>query len=262
MLSVTLFNTHFVLNAMDSSGFYKVAANHIYESMVDIGIPSGLDSSVFTDIVSSNDIQEQMQTTLQNTGDAKQAEFKSKLKKRIEDYAKSMNMSLDDQTQTEIDGLITDCFNEYRAQLQLKFMELYARNCPTFNQYALGSAAVLLVALITLVALLKRISFWPHRFWGHLSQAYIACGLAMLPFVLMYIFRPYTRLQLYPEHFYQFIIKAIDHYLLWESLLTAILFLIAAWMGWVYHKKRQHQIALSRQKKNESLLLEEDEETE
>lgn len=189
-LEMTLLNSSFVLDNMNSSHYFSEKRDEITRQLVDLGYASGLEESFFDgfldEIMLNNNTQEYLENYYSGNGTRiDTTEFEQRFNAALDSYIEEKNIKKVDASSREY--LVDQAARIYRTSLEIPLfsrLSAYFLTMKNAMPYVIVGLAVL-GAVICLVIIFT--NYWKHRAVRYISFATLGAFLSIgiIPAVIL-----------------------------------------------------------------------------
>lgn len=173
LLEFTIFNKDFVMEEMNSSGYFAKKNTEIKRGLTDLGYASGLNEDFFNDLFDESLLRDDTIVYLNNfysgNGSVISTDnFKEIFEKALDEYIEKNNFSSESVDKKSLEYLINNASKIYKDSLELPLLNSIAG-------YFLGLKKVLpvIIGVLSILTILVGIIFVFSNRWKHRAARYM-----------------------------------------------------------------------------------------
>ncbi len=233
VVELTVFSKDYMLDRMDSSGYYSMVKYELQNRLKNLGDASGFEASFAQNFVDSYDVKKAVQNYIQSfyAGDStlvETTEFKQQLYAAVQNYAAEKNITLTDEINDHVAYFINEAANIYVDQIAIPFFSVIGVHIVN----AQNSVNILLISLGVLVLIIAAVIFFTNEF-KHRRYRYLCYGLlggalttAVLPTVVL-LSDKITRINIATRSLYNLIVSYFNNIFYAFYIPTAVMAALA-----------------------------------
>lgn len=177
VLMFTVFSKDYMINKMESQGYYNMVKYELQTRMIDLVDASGFKKDFAVNFTNSYDVKKAVDSYIESfySNDSTLVEttdFKQQLYQAVRQYAREENIELTDETENGIVYFINEAANIYVNQISIPFFSVigkYLYNTRNILNIVSGSLAITAVIIVCII-------YFTNRF-KHRRYKYICYGL-------------------------------------------------------------------------------------
>ena len=232
IMKFSVFHEPFLLRTMEESGYYSIAHRNIEENIGYRATPFDIPEEVLEGLIGEDrvriDARGYLSANLRREGyQADLSELEAVLDERIRQYLVEENIPIEEAQEEAIDEFTSLALQEYRMRTEIPFAGTVGSVTRVFDRYffILLGGALLFSGFFggVLVKLLRH-----KRFYRYFGFGFSGAGLLLLTLpVVLFVVRPYQRLNLAPESFYHYVMELISSTLLLVILIALAMIILS-----------------------------------
>ena len=252
-LNFSVFHEAFLLRTMESSNYYAIAHRNIEETIGYRATPFDIPEEVLTGLVEEESVREDarryvvnnlrsLEYTLDHT------EMEERIDQRVRNYLDQENMVVEEAQEEAIDEFTSLAVHEYRIRTEMPFIGALGSAVKVFNRlFPILLAGILTMGIFFGVFLMKLLSH--RRFLAYLGHGFSGGGLLLMALpLILYVIKPYERLNMAPESFYHFVMELISS-TLGLALLIGGGMIILALVFYILDWRNRNQMRIAAEKR-------------
>lgn len=183
----TLCNESYLLNHMEKSQYYHKAAQVLTDQYAAYGLPAGIEESFFESAIDEDtlylDIRGMVKASYTGTTYTIDKKALSQtLYNQLLAYAEKKGGSITDQVKTNLTHLSDLCIEAYQKQADQSLLRMMGQYTYRFRTVAWAGIAVLVLLDVLCIAMIFRLSAFPHRALRSLNSACLGAGLMLIAY--------------------------------------------------------------------------------
>lgn len=220
MLSVKLgfASNNSLMNALDEVGYYDMVYDDFMTKCESIIIPDGLSKEVFDGVFSVEQMRSdgnayldaQLNSTVFNS---KFDVYEQKFSANIKDYAQKHQLKVDGDMDAIIADISDDIMDYYLEMIRIPYASTIGSIFRMISGYFIYVfVAMIIFTVITIWVIYKQNPYKKNRIFRYLAYGTMSGAIStLIPPLYCIITRFYTKLQIYPEYMYKFIVRYIEN---------------------------------------------------
>lgn len=257
MLSVELgfASNNSLFNALDEVGYYNMVYEEFMTKCESLIIPDGLSKEVFDGVFSVEQMRSdgnayldaQLNSTVFNS---KFDVYEEKFSANIRAYVEEHQLQVDGDMDSIIADISDEILGYYLEMIRIPYASTIGSIFRMISQYFIYVfVAMLIFTIITIWIIYKQNTVKKNRIFRYLAYGVMSGALStLIPPIYCRITKFYTKLQIYPEYMYKFIVRYIENGINIMTVVGVILFItalaciaISSYLRYKYiHTKHHH----------------------
>ena len=192
VLRFTVFSKDYMLNTMDSKGYYSMVRYELQSCLTDLVYASGFEPEFAASFSSNYDVKNAVETYINSfyAGDSNlidKTDFKQKLYAAVEDYAKQKNITLNDDNEDAVIYFVNEASNIYADQIAIPFFSVIGKYIDDFNNAINITIGILIIFALGIAAVIFFTNRYKHRRYKYICYGLIGAALAsaVLPSIVL-----------------------------------------------------------------------------
>ena len=178
VLRFTVFSKDFMLNTMDSKGYYSMVRYELQSCLTDLVYASGFEPEFAVSFANGYDVKKAVESYVNSfyAGDnnlVDTTEFKQKLYAEVQNYATQNGIELTSDSEDNIIYFVNEAANIYTDQISIPFFSVIGKYIDDFN----NTLNIIIGVLTVLILGISGVIFFTNRY-KHRRYKYICYGLA------------------------------------------------------------------------------------
>lgn len=243
----TLFDYDFYIRVVNDTKYTQKVYDNLNQTFTSLGIPGGIPDEVITNVVTHNDVRQEIYAQLQKKFTDNEYTIQSntiyeRFMSSFLNYAKEKKINVDQITKESLKNLSTECSNAYISAVSFPFINQISDASVYYGNYFLLFISILLVLSAVMVATVWILQRWKHRAVRYYMYSLLGSGIICTVFpAFLYFTKPYRNLMISPDYVRVFMISMVDNYLLMSILIGIFVMLLPTTLIPFY--KRQYSIS-------------------
>lgn len=184
--STTILSKKYILEKFEENNYYNNLYSNIINEMEGYIGPSGLDESIFDDIITKEKIESDVNIVVSNIYESKDADIDTKiidekLEKNINDYLKKENLKIEDRT--SLDEFKKQIIDVYKTEVSYNTYTKYIKNVNLNKIISLFKTAkkVCLIGIILPIILILLLNMKKvEKVIPEIMTFILACGIILM----------------------------------------------------------------------------------
>ena len=192
VLRFTVFSKDYMLNTMDNNGYYSMVRYELQSCLTNLVYASGFEAEFAASFASNYDVKNAVETYIDSfySGDSNlidKTQFKQELYTAVEEYAKSKNITITDDTEENIIYFVNEASNIYADQIAIPFFSLIGKYIDDLNNSINITIGILIALTLGISAVIFFTNKYKHRRYKYLCYGLTGAALAsaVLPSVVL-----------------------------------------------------------------------------
>lgn len=236
LLSVKLgfATSHSVMKAIDESGYSKLVEQELLHKCESLAIPNALGKEVFDGVFSQDKIDRDSKDYLKTAlgGEAFFLDTKKEsllLTENINRYVEQKQLEADGNKDEIIGEFVASIMDCYETMVQVPYAAYVGNVFRAFSRCFLCFFPAMIVFSIALIVILYRLNRRKvNRVFRYMAYSFMsgAFSVLLIP-VSCSLTSFYTKIMIYPESVYRFMVKYLENGLVIMGVIGAILFVLS-----------------------------------
>lgn len=178
VLEFTVFSKDYMINTMDSKGYYSMVRYELQSCLTDLVYASGFEPEFAVSFANGYDVKKAVESYINSfyAGDnnlVDTTEFKQQLYAEVQNYAKQNNIEITDSTEENIIYFVNEAANIYKDQISIPFFSVIGKYIDDFY-----NTLNIIIGVLTALALgISAVIYFTNRY-KHRRYKYLCYGLA------------------------------------------------------------------------------------